>query len=285
MKIAFDIIINTNMSRASKSSSFLDELLGSESLGGGDIGKRSSAKSVRFIDNDDNDILGSIVPKPGSSASGSRKSTVSDRSQLDWLESDSRSISSKKPASPNTPKTGRADWLGLGNDDDEDSVNDSRFLQSKPPKPSDEDSSGTGLNTRRQKQQLSENVMVESGMQLSTTRGGQDSSWLDIKKSLNEKNEPQTEDQPIIRPVAQRDVQSTDSASSKPPAQAPTSSIAYESQQPTQSILIGHVPLVSTGNNIGTMPADSSHLMLLQTQVSYLISVALSSPSHEIEVE
>ena len=262
------------MSRTSnKSSSFLDELLGSESLGGGDASKRGSAKSVRFIDNDDDDILGSIVPK---SATGvARKSASSDRTGLDWLETDSRSTGSKKPATPSTQKTGRADWLGLGNDDDEDSVNDSRFLQSKPTKPLDEDTFGAGSGLRRQKQQSSENAKADLGMQLSTTRGTQDASWLDIKKSLNEKNEPQNDEQPIIGPVAQSDVQSTGSTSTKQPPPAPPST-TYESQ-PAQSILIGHVPLVSTGN-IGTMPIDSSHLMLLQTQVSYLISVTLSSP-------
>jgi hypothetical protein len=163
--------------------SFLDELLAN------DIEKpnTSKRKSVRFLDNDEenSDIFGNNFLSSSSNReiSGNlSKDKQRTLDSLDWAntETANKQTNVSKTSNKNTSK---ADWLGLGTDDDSDKPISQSLPEKSPKKTIDQkdDWLNTGLNARRNRQSAETTKSSVSQQEII-----EDNSWLSIRKKVED---------------------------------------------------------------------------------------------------
>lgn len=239
------------MNKSSKKS-FLDELLATDSSVGGDA--RRVSKSVRFIDNEDDDILGSLLPARAATASSASRKPP-ERSSLDWLDSDS---ATKKASSSASQAGSKADWLGLSSDahDEPESgkLTAQHAMKSAEPSVSDDDWLPAS-STRRQRQ-------TDAGATENQPSTMRHHSWLGAKSPSAESQSQSQADEYAASSVA--------NSSRREPSNEPTvadgsavtqredgKSRQSKSAPPATSV---HAPFTTS------FTADSS-LLLVQTQV------------------
>lgn len=230
------------MSRAkASSSSFLDELLGTDTPAGD-----TRRKSVRFIDNDDDDILGSLLPSRATtgSAAAARKTTGTERSALDWLDSDS---ASKKPSQPTK---GKADWLGLANDADDQADNKGASQPAATKSGADDDWLASSARRGRVDRDQAEDQRATTESRPSTSRHY---SWLDTKRQSVGDSQSHPDESAVSAKVASREPPVAESYGEFSKLNVPPSAPAA-----TSSV---HAPFPSS------FTSDSS-LLLAQTQVT-----------------
>ncbi|KAI1301708.1 Fas-binding factor 1 -like protein [Halotydeus destructor] len=238
---------------SNRSRSFLDDLISSDDLGPSDS-RRGSAKSVRFREKDDDDILDSLAPS--TSASPRKKdSNEAAKSSHDWLDSN---VSTTK-SSQGVARQGKADWLGLAEDNDTlvpegrsaagaTSIKDASNSSSEPA-----DWLASGLSARRQRP----SKLQADEQDTSNVEVMESSSWNDTKKSSKDIKQPMAVDSTSEPVAAVR--QGDSNRSSQISAQPQVVSISSHFTPSTSSVAIS------------SLPTDSSPvILLLQTQVKML---------------
>lgn len=234
--------------------SFLDELLAND-IEKPNVSKR---KSVRFLDNDEengdtfgNNFLSSSSNREISGNLSKDKQRTLD--SLDWANTETANKQTTNVSKTSNKNTSKADWLGLGTDDDSDKPISQSLPEKSPKKTIDQkdDWLNMGLNARRSRQSAETTKSSVSQQEII-----EDNSWLSIRKKVEDSKHKLSE-QKDQKPSALNETIDDRTVPNILP-------LKLENQNNNT---------INLSENVANLVNDqTSNVMLLQTQVSLILS-------------